>query len=153
MRRYKEFWEAVKSCRLPRSSLRGRFGGVAGYGSQGSVKRYKPTPQIAQIPRMAGLREIVALAVSSSFTAVVKPIRFSKHALDYANKRGFSPAEVEAIRTSSWNPAELERLDCRKDFPYGKKWNGRLYATKQVRPVFVEEAGEIVVITVYTYYS
>jgi len=26
------------------------------------------------------------------------------------------------------------------------------YATKQVRPVFVEEATEIVVVTVYTYY-
>ena len=83
----------------------------------------------------------------------MKPIRFSKHALDYANKRGFTAAEVEeAIRTSSWNLAELGRLDCRKDFPYGKEWNGTLYATKQVRPVFAEEAGEIVVITVYTYY-
>lgn len=28
----------------------------------------------------------------------------------------------------------------------------QVYATKQVRPVFVEEAGEVVVITVYTYY-
>jgi hypothetical protein len=102
---------------------------------------------------MAGLREIVALAVSSFFTPLVKPIRLSKHALDYAHKRGFTVAEVEeAIRTSSWNAAELGRLDCRKDFAYGKQWNGRLYATKQVRPVFVEEAGEIVVITVYTYY-
>lgn len=27
-----------------------------------------------------------------------------------------------------------------------------IYATKQVRPVFVDEANEIVVITVYTYY-
>jgi hypothetical protein len=83
----------------------------------------------------------------------VKPIRMSKHALDYAHKRGFTTAEVEeAIRTSSWNAAELGRLDCRRDFAYGKEWNGKLYATKQVRPVFVEEAGEIVVITVYTYY-
>jgi ABC-type glucose/galactose transport system permease subunit len=30
--------------------------------------------------------------------------------------------------------------------------NGEVYATKQVRPIFVEEAGEIVVVTVYTYY-
>ena len=29
----------------------------------------------------------------------------------------------------------------------------KAYATKQVRPIFVEEANEIVVITVYTYYS
>jgi hypothetical protein len=69
------------------------------------------------------------------------------------SKRGFTVAEVEeAIRTSPWGTAELGRLECRKDFPYGKEWNGKVYSTKQVRPVFVEEAAEIVVITVYTYY-
>jgi len=83
----------------------------------------------------------------------VKPIRLSKHALDYATSRGFTVAEVEeTIRTSSWSAAELGRLDCRKDFAFGKEWNGRFYTTKQVRSVFVGEAGEIVVITVYTYY-
>jgi hypothetical protein len=83
----------------------------------------------------------------------VKPVRLSNHALRYAPKRGFTVAEVEeTIRTSPWGAAELGRLECRKDFPYGKEWNGKVYATKQVRPVFVEEAGQIVVITVYTYY-
>ena len=83
----------------------------------------------------------------------MKPIRLSKNALDYAKRRGFTVAEVEeTIRTTSWSAAELGRLDCRKDFAFGKEWNGRFYTTKQVRPVFVEEAGEIVVITVYTYY-
>jgi len=96
---------------------------------------------------------IVAPAVSVPLIEVVKPIRLSKHALDYAKKRGFTVAEVEeTIRTSSWHATELGRLDCRKDFAYGKEWNGRVYATKQVRPVFAEEAAEIVVITVYTYY-
>lgn len=81
------------------------------------------------------------------------PIQLSNHALRYISKRGFTAAEVEeAIRTRPWNPAELGRLECRKDFPYGNEWNGKVYAVKQVRPVFVEEAGEIVVITVYTYY-
>jgi hypothetical protein len=46
----------------------------------------------------------------------------------------------------------LGRLECRKDFPYGRDWNGSFYATKQVRPVFVDEAAEIVVVTVYTSY-
>ena len=83
----------------------------------------------------------------------MKPVRLSRHALRYVSKRGFSVEEVEdAIRTSPWNPAELGRLDCRKDFTYNKQWNGKIYPTKQIRPVFVEEAGEIVVITVYTYY-
>jgi hypothetical protein len=68
----------------------------------------------------------------------VKPIRLSNHALRYATKRGFTIAEVEeAIRTNPWGTAELGRLDCRKDFSYGKEWNGKVYATKQVRPVFV----------------
>jgi len=96
-----------------------------------------------------------------SLIDLVKPIRLSKHALDYAKKRGFSVAEVEeTIRTSSWSAAELGRLHCRKDFAFGKEWNGRFYTTKQVRPVFVEEAAvpqakfteQIVVIPVYTYY-
>jgi hypothetical protein len=83
----------------------------------------------------------------------VKPIRLSKHALGYTATRGFTVAEVEeAIRTCAWGAAELGRLDCRKDFPFGQKWNGSTYATRQVRPVFVDEPEEIVVITVYTYY-
>ena len=83
----------------------------------------------------------------------MKPIRLSNHALRYMGKRGFAAREVEeAIRTAPWTAAELDRLECRKDFPYSKDWNGKNYATKQVRPVFVEEAGEVVVVTVYTYY-
>ena len=39
-----------------------------------------------------------------------------------------------------------------KDFPFGREWNGKTYSTKRVRPVFVEEATEIVIVTVYTYY-
>jgi hypothetical protein len=83
----------------------------------------------------------------------MKRIRLSKHALGYIASRGFAVAEVEeAIRTCAWGQAELGRLDCRKDFAYGLEWNGKVYATKQVRPVFVEEPEEIVVITVYTHY-
>jgi hypothetical protein len=55
---------------------------------------------------------------------------------------------VESIRTALSVRAELGRLECRKDFAYGQDWNGRLYTTKQVRPIFVDEAHEIVVVTV-----
>jgi hypothetical protein len=34
----------------------------------------------------------------------------------------------------------------------GENGTGKVYATKQVRPVFIEEAAQIVVVTVYTYY-
>jgi len=67
--------------------------------------------------------------------------------------RGATEQEiVEAIRTASWGPAERGRLECRKDFAYGQDWNGKSYATKQVRPIFVEEDDEIVAVTVYVYY-
>jgi hypothetical protein len=84
----------------------------------------------------------------------MKPIRLSAHALSYIAKRGFTVAEVEdAIQTRRWEPAELGRMECRKIFPFDQEWNKGLYATKEVRPIFVEEADEIVVVTVYTYYS
>jgi len=82
-----------------------------------------------------------------------KPIRLSGHARQPLVRRGTSEEEIfMAIRSAEWLPAELGRLACRMDFPYGKEWNGRWYNTKQARPIFVEEEQEIVVITVYTYY-
>ena len=84
----------------------------------------------------------------------MKPIRLSAHALGYAAKRGFTSSEVEeTIQSCPWKPAELGRLECTKSFAFKREWNGRTYATKQVRPIFVEAPDEIVVVTVYTYYS
>lgn len=83
----------------------------------------------------------------------MKPVRLTAHAAAYAEKRGFSAAEVEeAIREEEWAPAERGRLQCRRDFPFNEVWNGKRYGTKQVCPIFVQEADEIVVVTVYTYY-
>jgi len=39
-----------------------------------------------------------------------------------------------------------------KEYTYEAMWNKKYYRIKQVKPVFVEEENEIVVITVYTYY-
>lgn len=83
----------------------------------------------------------------------MKPIRLSKHARGYIGRRGFTVAEVErAIRQAVWEPAELGRLECQMEFPFRSEWNGRRYAIKKVRPVFVEEETEIVVVTVYVFY-
>ena len=83
----------------------------------------------------------------------MKPIRLSAHALSYTDIRGFSVADVEqAFRTRPWQAAELGRLQCRMDLRFGQDWNRKFYETRQVRPVFVEKAEEIVVVTVYTYY-
>lgn len=83
----------------------------------------------------------------------MKPIRLSAHASGYKHKRGFSEAEVKtAIQSSSWQTASSGRLECRYNFSFGQIWNGKFYSTKQIRPVFVEEADESVVVTVYTYF-
>ena len=86
-------------------------------------------------------------------TDSTKTIRFSGHAREQMVRRGASEEEVrEAIRGERWGGAEGGRRDSRKEFRFDAEWNGRRYATKQVRPVFVEEGGEIVVVTVYVYY-
>ena len=83
----------------------------------------------------------------------MKPVRLTKHAQSYLARRGFTIEEVEkTIRESRWQPAELGRLECEMEFAFGKEWNGRRYDHKRVRPVFVEEASEIVVVTVYVFY-
>jgi hypothetical protein len=82
-----------------------------------------------------------------------KLIQFSGHASQQLQSRGATEAEVvEAILTAPWRPAENGRMECRKDYPFDSVWNRRRYATKQVRPVFVEEPKKIVVVTAYVYY-
>lgn len=82
-----------------------------------------------------------------------KPIRISGHAREQMARRGASETEVrEAIRDGHWGNAEGGRRDIRKEFRFDAEWNGRHYAKKQVRPVFVEDTGEIVVVTVYVYH-
>ena len=83
----------------------------------------------------------------------MKPIRLSSHARQQLLFRGGFAWEVEeAIRASPWEPAELGRLECRRTFPFQQEWNGVVYETKQIRPIFVDEPEEIVVVTVYVYY-
>jgi len=83
----------------------------------------------------------------------MKPIRLSGHARENMRYRGATESEiVDVIRTVLWQPANRGRLECRKDFVYEREWNRKYYATKQVRPIFVDETDEIVVVTVYVYY-
>ena len=82
-----------------------------------------------------------------------KPIRLSEHAKQQLRFRGATEQQViESIRTETWEPAELGRLECRKDFSFESEWNKKYYDTKQVRPIFVEEHDEVIVVTVYVYY-
>ncbi|MGA3266385.1 MAG: DUF4258 domain-containing protein [Verrucomicrobiota bacterium] len=83
----------------------------------------------------------------------MKPIRFSRHAEEQAQERGATAVEViEAIRKGAREPAKHGRELCRYNFAFGRNWQGRPYAIKQVVPIIMEKANEIVVITVYTFY-
>ena len=67
--------------------------------------------------------------------------------------RGATEDEVvAAIREAEWSAAPFGRFECRREYAYGRDWNGRHYGTKQVRPVFAEEQDAIVVVTVDVYY-
>ncbi|MCL5105564.1 MAG: hypothetical protein M1133_15830 [Armatimonadetes bacterium] len=91
--------------------------------------------------------------VSEQNRKQTKAIRLSRHASDNAFHRGATEQEIgTCIRTARWEQAESDRLECRMNIPYNGDWNGKVYATKQVRPIFVEEKDEIVVVTVYVYY-
>ncbi len=83
----------------------------------------------------------------------MKHVRLSKHAEEQALERGASQREVEeSIRRGSREPAIRGREICRYNFVFNRKWQGKLYRIKQVAPVVKEEANEIIVITVYTFY-
>lgn len=83
----------------------------------------------------------------------MKPIRLSIHAKEQLHYRGIEEDElIETIRTSPWELSKKGRFQAKKDFLYGNEWNKKSYSLKQVKPVFVEEASEIVVITVYADY-
>jgi hypothetical protein len=83
----------------------------------------------------------------------MKTIQFSGHALEAMRYRGATEDEViQTIQSAQWSSAEQGRFECRKDFVFNKNWNEKFYGVKQVRPIFAEEADEIVVITVYVYY-
>ena len=81
----------------------------------------------------------------------MKPVRLSAHAAEQLNPGGATREEVvETVASSAWQPTELGRLECKKEYTYEAVWNKKYYQTKQMKPVFVEEESEIVVITVYT---
>ncbi|MBF2089492.1 MAG: hypothetical protein IGR80_16610 [Synechococcales cyanobacterium K44_A2020_017] len=58
----------------------------------------------------------------------------------------------EAIRNSAWKSLGVNQFQCQYSVPFQQEWNGKLYSTKQIKPIFVERSAEIIVITVYTQY-
>ena len=86
-------------------------------------------------------------------SVTLKIIGFTRHALDNLGDRGTTQDEVEeAIQWGEQIPAKQGRTAFRKNFPFHSTWKGRLYETKQVMPIVVEEPDRMVVITVYVFF-
>jgi hypothetical protein len=81
------------------------------------------------------------------------PVFFTSHARDRMARRGTSEAEVEeVVRTGEHLEARHGRLAFRKDFAYGREWEGKWYDMKQVMPIVAEEQDKLVIVTVYVFY-
>ena len=84
----------------------------------------------------------------------MKPIYFTDHAKRQMAARKASDKEVrQVIQGAEWQSAEKGRHSASLAFPFKAKHYGRFYTTKEVVPVFAEEANRIIVITVYTFFS
>jgi hypothetical protein len=82
-----------------------------------------------------------------------KPIRMSHHARSRLQSRGTDEYEVaQAVNRGVREPAKQGRFLCRHNFQYNGIWRGNHYRIKQVAPVIIESANEIVVVTVYTFF-
>lgn len=83
----------------------------------------------------------------------MKPIRLTAHAKEQAIERGASLYEIEiSIQNGVPEEAKNARKMYRYNFQFNSNWQDTFYQIKQVAPVVKEEAEEIVVITVYTFY-
>ncbi len=83
----------------------------------------------------------------------MKRIIFTPHAVERLTLRGATEAEARvAIAEGERFPARGGRTTFRKNFPFRSEWKGRLYKTKQVMPIVVEQEDAIIVVTVYVFY-
>jgi hypothetical protein len=83
-------------------------------------------------------------------THIEKPIRLSGHARNQLQFRGVTQREVmEAIRKGTWKAVDHCRMDCSWHLAPHPHANETCPQSKTVRPVFVDEPEEIVVVTVY----
>ena len=83
----------------------------------------------------------------------MKKIAFSDHANEQMVERGASAQEViETINKGDRFSAKHRRIAYRRNFQYNSRWGENFYHIKQVMPITKEEAKEIIVVTVYTFY-
>ena len=80
-------------------------------------------------------------------------VQLHPHARIRMVERGATEDEVKATVTDGESfQAKFGRKGFRRNFPYGKAWLGKVYATKQIEVYAVKESGSWLVISLITRY-
>jgi len=80
-------------------------------------------------------------------------IRLHPHAKERLAERGATEDEVlSTVKNGEQFPAKYGRCGFRRNFPYGRDWNGRVYSTKQVEAYAVDEDGWLVITVLVKYF-
>lgn len=73
-------------------------------------------------------------------------VRLHPHARKRLAQRGASEEEVlSTVESGERFTAKYGRVGFRRNFPYNDMWRGRLYATKQIEAIAVDEDGWLVI--------
>ena len=86
----------------------------------------------------------------------MKPMILSDHAKEQCLRRHANEEEVTAaIQTAQWEAAKSGRRRARSTAPFGRPSpvTGRIYQSRTVEAIFVEEPERLVVVTVLVKYS
>ena len=81
-------------------------------------------------------------------------IQIHPHALERMAERGATQADVwETVATGTAADAKFGRRSFTQQFPFGGRWNGVVYATKEVEVIAKQEAtGWLVVTAIVRYF-
>ncbi len=81
-------------------------------------------------------------------------IQIDPHTLKRALERGATFAEIEQVVESGVpDDAQGDRFSRSRVFPFDSERNGRYYAEKRVKVIYVFEPDRIVTVTVLVYYG
>ena len=81
-------------------------------------------------------------------------IRIDSHALERAEERGTSEAEInDVIRTGFTFPARHSRMGKAKIYPFEQRRHGRYYPQKRVEVIYTVEGDQVTTVTVYVFYG
>jgi hypothetical protein len=84
----------------------------------------------------------------------MKSVVFTRHARQRLAERSTTEEEViQTIRSAPWIRAEQQRFAATKWYSFGQEHEGVFYVGKDVRPIFVDEADRIVIVTLYVYFN